>query len=86
MRIDRRSWLVAACVATMACGPSAWAHDFPNKPFSAVKDLQGITIAGRVPMLLVVSSKVSANTTAELIESDQKRWAAVIKEAGIKPD
>ena len=36
-------------------------------PFDAAKDLQGITLVGRVPMLLVVSSKVNAKSVAELI-------------------
>lgn len=40
---------------------------YPKLPYNVVKDLQGITMVGRVPMLLVVSSKVTANTTAELI-------------------
>lgn len=40
---------------------------YPSLPYNVVKDLQGITMVGRVPMLLVVSSKVKANTTAELI-------------------
>lgn len=40
---------------------------YPKLPFDVVKDLQGITMVGRVPMLLVVSPKVTATTTAELI-------------------
>lgn len=40
---------------------------YPKLPYNVVKDLQGITMAGRVPMLLVVSPKVTARTTAELI-------------------
>lgn len=40
---------------------------YPKLPYNVVKDLQGITMVGRVPMLLVVSSKVTATTTAELI-------------------
>ena len=40
---------------------------YPKLPFNAVKDLLGITLVGRVPMLLVVSSKVSAKSVAELI-------------------
>lgn len=40
---------------------------YPKLPYNVVKDLQGITMVGRVPMLLVVSSKVPARTTAELI-------------------
>ena len=40
---------------------------YPKLPFDVVKDLQGITMLGRVPMVLVVSQKVSANSVAELI-------------------
>lgn len=40
---------------------------YPKLPYNVVKDLQGITMVGRVPMVLVVSSKVTATTTAELI-------------------
>ncbi len=40
---------------------------YPKLPFDVVKDLQGITMLGRVPMVLVVSSKVTANWVAELI-------------------
>ena len=40
---------------------------YPKLPFNATKDLQGITLVGRVPMLLVVSSKVRARSVAELI-------------------
>ena len=40
---------------------------YPKLPYNVVKDLQGITMVGRVPMLLVVSSKVTVTTTAELI-------------------
>ena len=40
---------------------------YPKLPFDVARDLQGITMLGRVPMVLVVSSKVSANSVAELI-------------------
>ena len=40
---------------------------YPKLPFDVVKDLQGVTLLGRVPMVLVVSSKVSANSVTELI-------------------
>jgi tripartite-type tricarboxylate transporter receptor subunit TctC len=35
--------------------------------FDVVKDLEGITMLGRVPMVLVVSPKVAANSVQELI-------------------
>jgi tripartite-type tricarboxylate transporter receptor subunit TctC len=40
---------------------------YPKLPFDVLKDLQGVSMLGRVPMVLVVSSKVSANSVAELI-------------------
>jgi tripartite-type tricarboxylate transporter receptor subunit TctC len=40
---------------------------YPKLPFDVLRDLQGITLLGRVPMVLVVSSKVTANSVAELI-------------------
>ena len=40
---------------------------YPKLPFDAIKDLEGVTLLGRVPMVLVVSSKVTANSVAELI-------------------
>ena len=40
---------------------------YPKLPFDVLKDLQGISMLGRVPMVLVASSKVSANSVAELI-------------------
>jgi tripartite-type tricarboxylate transporter receptor subunit TctC len=40
---------------------------YPKLPFDVLRDLQGITLLGRVPVVLVVSPKVSANTVAELI-------------------
>ncbi|MDB5884694.1 MAG: LacI family transcriptional regulator [Polaromonas sp.] len=40
---------------------------YPKLPFDVVKDLEGVSMLGRVPMVLVVSPKVSAKTVAELI-------------------
>jgi tripartite-type tricarboxylate transporter receptor subunit TctC len=40
---------------------------YSKLPFDAVRDLEGITMLGRVPMVLVVSPKVAANTVPELI-------------------
>ncbi len=41
---------------------------YPKLPFDVLKDLQGISMLGRVPMVLVVSpGKVNANTVTELI-------------------
>jgi tripartite-type tricarboxylate transporter receptor subunit TctC len=41
---------------------------YPKLPFDVLRDLQGITLLGRVPMVLVVSpGKVSATSVAELI-------------------
>ena len=40
---------------------------YPKLPFDAIKDLEGVSMLGRVPMVLVVSSKVTANSVAELI-------------------
>ena len=40
---------------------------YPKLPFDVLNDLEGVTLLGRVPMVLVVSSKVSANSVAELI-------------------
>ncbi len=40
---------------------------YPKLPFDVIKDLQGISMLGRVPMVLVVSPKVTATTVAELI-------------------
>jgi tripartite-type tricarboxylate transporter receptor subunit TctC len=36
-------------------------------PFNVVKDLQGVSMLGSLPMVLVVSSRVSARSVAELI-------------------
>ncbi len=40
---------------------------YPKLPFDVIKDLQGISMLGRVPMVLVVSPKVTATTVTELI-------------------
>ena len=40
---------------------------YPKLPFNVVKDLQGVSMLGSVPMVLVVSSKVTAKSVAELI-------------------
>lgn len=40
---------------------------YPRLPFDVVKDLTGITMLGRVPMVLVVSPKMTVTTVAELI-------------------
>jgi tripartite-type tricarboxylate transporter receptor subunit TctC len=41
---------------------------YPKLPFDVNRDLTGITMMGRVPMVLVVSpAKVQATTVAELI-------------------
>ena len=40
---------------------------YPRLPFDAIKDLEGVSLLGRVPMVLVVSSRVAANSVAELI-------------------
>ncbi len=40
---------------------------YPKLSFNVVKDLQGISLLGRVPMVLVVSSNVTAKTVDQLI-------------------
>lgn len=40
---------------------------YPKLPFDVVKDLEGVSMLGRVPMVLVVSPKVTAKSVAELI-------------------
>ncbi|PUE56552.1 LacI family transcriptional regulator [Limnohabitans sp. Rim8] len=40
---------------------------YPKLPYDVVKDLEGISMLGRVPMVLVVSPKVTAKTVTELI-------------------
>ena len=40
---------------------------YPKLPYDVVKDLEGVSMLGRVPMVLVVSPKVMAKTVAELV-------------------
>jgi tripartite-type tricarboxylate transporter receptor subunit TctC len=40
---------------------------YPKLPFDVVRDLEGVSMLGRVPMVLVVSPKVTAKTVGELI-------------------
>ena len=40
---------------------------YPKLPFDVNKDLQGITMMGRVPMILVVSPRMTVTSVAELI-------------------
>jgi len=40
---------------------------YPKLPYDVVKDLEGISMLGRVPMVLVVSPKMTAKTVSELI-------------------
>lgn len=40
---------------------------YSNLPFDVLKDVQGITMLGRVPMVLVVSPKIEARSVSELI-------------------
>lgn len=40
---------------------------YPKLPFDVLKDLQGITLLGRVPMVLVVSPKMTVTSVAELV-------------------
>jgi tripartite-type tricarboxylate transporter receptor subunit TctC len=40
---------------------------YPKLPFDVVKDLEGVTMLGRVPMVLVVSPRIAARSVAELI-------------------
>jgi tripartite-type tricarboxylate transporter receptor subunit TctC len=40
---------------------------YPKLPFDVLKDLQGISLLGRVPMVLVVSPKMTVTSVAELI-------------------
>jgi len=56
-------WIAVAPNQTVAVNPVL----YPKLPFDVQKDLTGITMMGRVPMVLVVSSKVTANSVAELI-------------------
>ena len=40
---------------------------YPKLPFDVLKDLEGISMLGRVPLVLVVPPQVKANNVAELI-------------------
>jgi tripartite-type tricarboxylate transporter receptor subunit TctC len=40
---------------------------YPKLPYDVVKDLEGVSMLGRVPMVLVVSPKVTVKSVAELI-------------------
>ncbi len=40
---------------------------YPKLPFDVLRDLQGVSMLGRVPMVLVVSPKMTANSVTELI-------------------
>ena len=40
---------------------------YPKLPFNVARDLQGVSLLGRVPMVLVVSPKVTANSVTGLI-------------------
>lgn len=40
---------------------------YPKLPFDVLKDLQGVSMLGRVPMVLVVSPKMTASSVTELI-------------------
>jgi len=40
---------------------------YPKLPFNVVKDLEGVSLLGHVPMVLVVSAKVTARSVPELI-------------------
>ncbi|MBV7486055.1 tripartite tricarboxylate transporter substrate binding protein [Bordetella sp. BOR01] len=40
---------------------------YPDLPFDVLKDVQGITMLGRVPMVLVVSPRISASSIGALI-------------------
>lgn len=40
---------------------------YPKLPFNVVRDLEGVSLLGHVPMVLVVSSKVTARSVPELI-------------------
>ena len=40
---------------------------YPDLPFDVLKDLQGVSMLGRVPIVLVVPPSVSANSVSELI-------------------
>jgi len=40
---------------------------YPKLPFNVLKDIEGVSLLGHVPMVLVVSSKVTAKSVPELI-------------------
>lgn len=40
---------------------------YPKLPFDVIKDVQGVTLLGRVPMVLVVSPKMTVSSVAGLI-------------------
>lgn len=40
---------------------------YPKLPFDVLNDLQGVTLMGRVPLVLVVAPQVKANSVADLI-------------------
>ena len=40
---------------------------YPKLPFDVLRDLQGVTMLGRVPMVLVVSPKMTVTSVTELI-------------------
>ena len=56
-------WIAVAPNQTVAVNPVL----YPKLPFDVLKDLQGISMMGRVPMVLVVSPKVSATSVNDLI-------------------
>lgn len=46
---------------------------YPKLPFNVLKDLQGISMMGRVPMVLVVSQNVTAKNVDQLITQAKAR-------------
>ncbi|MDB5850434.1 MAG: LacI family transcriptional regulator, partial [Rhodoferax sp.] len=56
-------WIAVAPNQTVAVNPVL----YPKLPFDVQKDLTGISMMGRVPMVLVVSPKVTATSVADLI-------------------
>lgn len=48
---------------------------YPDLPFNVLKDIQGISMLGRVPMVLVDSPRVSAASVSELIALAKSRPA-----------
>lgn len=49
---------------------------YPKLPFDVLRDVQGITLLGRVPMVLLVSPKISARSVAELIAQAKTKASA----------